>query len=127
MISSTLVLVGGALGAVCRYLLGLWVLRFTSNSPLPIAMLIVNGVGSLALGFTVGLSIQELGFILLTDKPVLLFWSVGFLGAFTTFSTFSVEAIGLWREERMRAFFVYTSLTMLVTILGFNLGLYLLP
>jgi fluoride exporter len=81
---------GGATGAVSRYLLatwahGLWEGRW------PVGTLLVNVLGSFAIGIV---------YVLLAEKQVIHpDWRgvlmVGFLGAFTTFSTFSLEAISL--------------------------------
>lgn len=125
MSASFFAMIGGALGAVCRYALGLWIMRLYSHPPIPIAMLIVNGLGSIVLGFITGTSVDEHGFILFPDQAIMLFLSVGFCGAFTTFSTFSVEAIGLWQQGRVKAFAAYISLTVLASIIGLILGIVL--
>ncbi|HSA31905.1 MAG TPA: CrcB family protein, partial [Candidatus Omnitrophota bacterium] len=74
---------GGALGALSRYGLSGWVLRWSSSEGFPYATLVVNLVGCLLIGIVWGLSERftfhdHLGLFLLT----------GFLAAFTTFSTF---------------------------------------
>ncbi len=86
-----LVGIGGAAGAVARHLVYLRLDRGT----FPAATLAVNVLGSLAFGLLlfsdVGESAMALG-------------GVGFCGAFTTFSSFSVETVGLWeRGERRTA------------------------
>ena len=84
---------GGGAGAVTRYLvsrqMGLWL-----GSYLPFGTLTVNALGSWMLGF---LSVY------LLDRPeisplVRMGLAVGFLGAFTTFSTFSYESVILLQE-----------------------------
>lgn len=71
--------------------------------------MIINIVGSLLLGLFLGLSLKE-G---LLPLQVRLFVTVGFCGAFTTFSTFAYESIALAREGQW--------LTMTGNILGNNL------
>ena len=82
--------VAGALGALARYALGGWVAD-RAHSVFPWGTLAVNVSGSLVLGFL---------FVLLTERflphPTLrIALTVGFLGAYTTFSTFSLETLRL--------------------------------
>lgn len=83
----------GFFGAVARYLMGQWVVRILPPT-YPFATLSVNLIGSLLLGVV---------FVLGTERAVLdptlrTALAVGFLGAFTTFSTFSLETVHLLRE-----------------------------
>lgn len=86
---------GGAVGAAARYgvQLALWPLVSRSGSPwatLPWAVLGINVLGSFGLGLT--LSLVGRG---LWPEAARLAFGTGVLGAFTTFSTFSVELDGL--------------------------------
>ena len=81
--------VGGFLGAIARYLLDGWVTR-AAGGPFPIGILAINVSGSFALGVLYALT-AERG--VLPDSiraPVL----VGFIGAYTTFSTLTLDT---WR------------------------------
>lgn len=77
--------VAGALGAVARYLLS-GVVQERTRSSLPVGTLSVNLAGAFLLGMVAGID-------QLASTPTLL--AAGFLGGFTTFSTWMVESIRL--------------------------------
>jgi CrcB protein len=90
---------GAALGANARYWLGEWsALRFGNS--FPYGTLLVNVMGSFFLGLIVSLLIQWGANSSLTPS-VRLFLAVGFLGSFTTFSSFSVETLLLLEQGRL--------------------------
>ena len=84
-----MVAVGGGIGAVARYGVGGWVQGFSSTS-FPLGTLAVNVLGSFLLGLSFYL-LESLAVSAETRAMV----TMGFLGSFTTFSTFSYEAIVL--------------------------------
>ena len=84
---------GGALGAVARYGLSGWV-QNVAPATFPWGTLCVNTVGSLLIGVFLGIS--ELTSV---SPAVRLLFAVGFLGAFTTFSTYSLETLNLFRDK----------------------------
>jgi CrcB protein len=88
--------IGGAGGAVSRYLLATWAHRLWEGH-IPVGTLFVNVLGSFTLGVV---------YVLLVEKQLIhQDWRgvlmVGFLGAFTTFSTFSLETINLMEAGHM--------------------------
>jgi CrcB protein len=90
---------GGAMGAVGRYLLQGLVHQFTGIS-FPYGTLVVNILGCFLIGFIMELS--ENRFII--DPQTRLFITVGILGGFTTFSSFGYETFSLLRDgETLRA------------------------
>jgi fluoride exporter len=82
--------VGAVLGANTRYWLGLWLSRALVTS-LPVGTLAINCSGSLILGLFMTLATERV--------PLSPHWrlavAVGFLGSYTTFSTFSDETMRL--------------------------------
>jgi CrcB protein len=83
---------GGALGVNARYWLGAWMNRWASHR-FPWATFTINVTGSFAIGFLT----MVLG-RWLPDPHVRLLVVVGFLGGYTTFSTFSFESLTLWER-----------------------------
>jgi len=91
-----LVAVGGALGALARYGIG----RILSSCTVfPLATLTVNVLGSLCIGY-----LAALWLVRPDADDIRLFLITGFLGAFTTFSAFSLDTLMLVQQgEPMRA------------------------
>lgn len=84
---------GGAIGAVARYAISGYIQNL-AQGVFPWGTLSVNAIGSLLIGVFCGLS------ELTPVSPVAkLFFAIGFLGAFTTFSTFSLETFSLLRDR----------------------------
>lgn len=106
---------GGAIGAVARYLIGLALMKRSPISFVPIAMLSVNLLGSLGLGIFYGQFYGEIPQGTYTD-PFFLVLGLGFFGAFTTFSSFSVEATILYQQKQWKKLFVYVGLSIFGSI-----------
>jgi len=88
-----LIAIGAALGANARYLVGVTAgNRFGAD--FPYGTFIVNVVGSFILGFLLTLSTGRLQL----SPEVRLLLAVGFLGSFTTFSSYTVESLNLLRD-----------------------------
>jgi len=85
---------GGSLGAVCRYLVGGWATD-RLGSAFPYATLLVNASGS----FLLGLVLTAVSRRTKPSDGLRLLVAVGFLGAYTTFSTFSVETLSLLQQQ----------------------------
>lgn len=86
--------IGGFFGSIARYLLSGWISRYTTLS-FPFGTLAVNMVGSFILGLIMALSLRTL----LVSDTLRIVVGVGFLGALTTFSTFSYETMRLIGER----------------------------
>lgn len=117
MQSVVVIALGGVLGALSRYGLGLWV-SGRWNQSFPLGTFIINITGAFLLGFLNTLFIERL-----TVSPL---WrlgiGIGFLGAYTTFSTFGYEAIMLIEGGSLLIAALYTTLTVVVGFAGVALG-----
>ncbi len=106
-----LVGLGGALGGIARYTLAKHISR-KYQSVYPASTFIINVTGALLLGVVTALN--------LPDSLALLFVT-GFLGAYTTFSTFVHDAYGMFRNGLIRSV-VYIGATLLLGLAGFAAG-----
>jgi CrcB protein len=88
-----LVFVGGGLGATARYWLG-GLVHEKVGSIFPVGTLAVNLIGC----FFIGLLMTSMEERFLVQPPLRLFLTIGILGGFTTFSSFSFETLALLRE-----------------------------
>lgn len=104
---------GGALGAMARYAIGL----IPVKGGFPIFTLLINVFGACLIGFIAGFSIQRQ-----VDERWLLFWKTGICGGFTTFSTFSLEALTLLQNGRTGWAAAYAVASVLLCIGGVALG-----
>ena len=106
-----LVGLGGALGAVCRYLISLLPVR----GEFPVLTLLTNLGGALLIGLVVGMSGR-------LSQNGMLFWKSGVGGGFTTFSTFSLEALRLFEGGKALLGTAYAVSSVLLCLLGVFLG-----
>ncbi|OMH32720.1 fluoride efflux transporter CrcB [Motiliproteus sp. MSK22-1] len=99
---------GGALGALLRYWVSGYVVSNT-NHYLPLGTFTVNVLGSLLMGVCFVL-IMEKSLISADFRPLMM---VGLLGAFTTFSTFSLETVVLLQEGHIMSAAIYILLSVI--------------
>ncbi len=104
---------GGALGAMLRYAISL----FPNKTEFPALTLITNFIGAFVIGFIVGLAEKKN----LSDNS-LLFWKTGVCGGFTTFSTFSLEAITLFESGHVCMGIIYVACSLGLCLLGVVAG-----
>ncbi len=108
------VALGGALGAIGRYAISL----IPVKTGFPILTLITNIIGAILIGFIVGVVSNKSN---ASDNTVL-FWKTGVCGGFTTFSTFSLEALSLFEKKSYLFGSIYILLSVSFCVLGVLLG-----
>jgi CrcB protein len=109
---------GSALGGMARYLLAGWAQRAVDPT-FPMGTLVVNIVGSFLLGFILRYTMDLAG--MSTEMRV--FLTIGFCGGFTTFSTFSYEAIALLQEGQWSRAGIYILSSVAVSLAATLAGL----
>lgn len=108
------VALGGALGAVLRYAISLIPIK----TDFPVLTLITNVIGAVAIGFIVGLVSEKEN----ASPNTVLFWKTGVCGGFTTFSTFSLEAVTLFENKMYFLGGLYIVLSVGFCLLGIFCG-----
>jgi CrcB protein len=101
------VLLGGCFGAISRYAISLRIKGMKG-------IVLINWIGS----FLMGLSLQ----IAMETSWMAIFWIVGFLGAFTTFSTFAVQFVESWIKGEPRKALSYALFTLIGGFLLVSIG-----
>lgn len=113
----SLVALGGAIGAACRYLTGLGVLRLLGHTEFPLAIILVNVIGSFLMGVFV-VTAAHRGLTHLSP-----FVMTGLMGGFTTFSAFSLETVNLIERGAHGHAVLYIALSVGLSVGGLFLGL----
>ncbi|HUI10550.1 MAG TPA: fluoride efflux transporter CrcB [Bacteroidota bacterium] len=117
------VFIGGGIGAAARYLLQGVVYKF-AGTEFPYGTIVVNVLGC----FTIGLLMSSMEDRFLATPALRLFLTIGILGGFTTFSSFSYETMALLREGNLLAGGINVVASVLLclgaTWLGLGLGRY---
>lgn len=115
-----LVAIGGAVGSVARYGLGLAATRTWPSESWPWSTLAVNVGGGLAMGLLVGwLALRAEG----GGEGVRLFAVVGLLGGFTTFSAFSLETVSMIERRDYALAGGYVAASVVLAVAALFLGL----
>src|SRR5690606_4679126 len=106
---------GGFTGAMNRYA----VIQYMSKrfaTAFPYGTLIVNVIGAVALGVLFRAGMDH------ASKRAYAATGIGFLGSFTTFSTYAVESLGMSQNKRWRALLMYQLISYGLSIGAFALG-----
>ena len=107
-----MIALGGALGALARFFVSGWFV-------FPLGTLAVNLVGSFVMG---------LAYVVLTSRGLdrmMFFAMAGFLGAFTTFSAFSLDVFKLIEAERMADAIGYVAVSVIGAVVALFIGVFL--
>lgn len=113
-----MIALGGAFGALSRYGLTKWINQ-SWQAHFPLATLMINVLGSFLMGIAF-VVISERITSLEPFRPLIM---IGFLGAFTTFSTFSLEIVSLFNQQAWLTALSYLSLSCLLGILALAAGI----
>jgi len=115
-----MIALGGALGSVARYLTVAGATRLL-GAAFPYGTMIVNVVGSVLMGVAVAVLIDRI------DGGAPSRWApfvmTGFLGGFTTFSAFSLDAYLLLENGRMGAMMAYAVVSVVLSLIGLAIGI----
>lgn len=109
---------GGSIGSMARYLCQRWLL-ITYLHPFPWGTFFVNIAGCLLIGIFWGLTMKSFD----SNEGWKLFLMTGICGGFTTFSAFTLEGIGLLKEQKLALFFGYVAASVLIGLLATYLGM----
>lgn len=110
------VALGGAVGAVLRYLTNAGA-KQAFGPGYPYGTLIVNIVGSFLMGFLVVILARKGG------NHLAPFLMTGVLGGFTTFSAFSLDTLTIWERGEPVSAFIYVAVSVLVSLAAIVAGL----
>ena len=106
------VAIGGFFGAILRYQISEWIhVKYKKDKF--VATFFVNSIGSFLLGLFISESYNDFATQLI---------AIGFLGAFTTFSTFSFEVVKLVEEKRIKVALLYIVSSCIVCIVFAGFG-----
>jgi len=112
------VAMGGATGSVLRFLCQKWVAGFSTLS-FPLGTFMVNVIGCFLIGIFFSLAAKNISFN--TQWQLLLM--TGLCGGFTTFSAFTLEGMGLLKQDKIGLFFLYTGASVLLGLVATWMGI----
>ncbi|WP_174801411.1 fluoride efflux transporter CrcB [Martelella limonii] len=118
MYHALIVAIGGGLGASCRYLVGVFAVRAIGHG-FPWGTFIVNVVGSLL----IGLLVEAVARLLNQSADMRMFLVTGFLGGFTTFSSFSLDAMNMIERGDYAPAAIYVGSSVILGLLAVFAGL----
>ena len=116
--TSVAIALGAIPGALCRYYFTFWLSRWFGND-LPYATFLVNFTGAIGMGIVVTLVTAGSSW-LTPDLRILV--AVGFLGSYTTFSTYVLEVTSLWQSGLAGQSLLYGIGSLILGVIGILMG-----
>lgn len=109
--------IAGGLGAVSRYMIGLWI-KSWSKTAFPLPTFIINITGCFLMGLIMTAALERSA--LSPQWRVAL--TTGFLGGYTTFSTYSYETVNLINQGKIVIAVTYALISIVIGLAGAWLG-----
>ena len=120
MIGYLVVFVGAGVGGMLRHFLNIWIARL-AGTHFPMHTFVINITGSIVMGIVTALFALKGG----ATGHLRLFLATGILGGYTTFSTFSLDAILLWQRHDYLLAAYYIGGSVVLSLLGLFAGLWI--
>lgn len=112
---------GAIAGALTRYYLNLWLLQ-KLGTQFPYGIFFINVTGCLGMGFLATLATARIPWF---GPELQILLTVGFLGSYTTFSTYGLDTVKLWQADRWASAGLYAIGSAVLGILGIQMGTWL--
>ena len=112
------IFLGGGVGALLRFFISEQTDRLFLSS-FPFGTIVVNILGAFLMGFVVSYFADKVNI----SQNIKMFLTIGFLGGFTTFSTFNLDFYQLFSNGEILASLLYLIATFALTVIAFYLGL----
>jgi len=112
------IFIGGGTGSIMRYLLGVWLNR--AEFLMPYGTFTANVAGSFLIGLIAGWMMMRN----MLHSPWAYLLVIGFLGGFTTFSSFTFEGLTFIRQNNWELFFAYFFSTLILGMFAVAFGFY---
>ena len=114
------VFIGGGIGSICRYSVGLITERYVSMV-FPLSTFVSNLISCVILGFLIAMFMVKTDL----DHGLKLFLVVGFCGGFSTYSAFTWEIFSLLKSGNLPVLLAYLFASLLICLVGFYAGYHL--
>jgi CrcB protein len=118
VITALLIFIGSGLGGVTRYFVSMTIYSFLGTR-FPFGTLFINVSGSLIMGLLFALIMERLSGLSSELRALLL---IGFLGGYTTFSSFSIETLNLIENGQIKAACLNMILSVVLCVLAAWIG-----
>ncbi|WP_100550918.1 fluoride efflux transporter CrcB [Caedibacter taeniospiralis] len=124
MLAVLLVGLGGSLGSISRFWVAELAAKYLGRS-FPFGILFINVVGCLLIGVMAALLLQERFFLNMATHHLRALVVTGFLGGFTTFSSFSLDTLMLLQKGEWLKALSYIVLSVVISLIAVAIGFYL--